>query len=190
MTDYTKMTAHEMLQEVGDDAQKWAAAFCQTAEKLGHHGIDEGWMIGWFANAIEQSTTVRAARTPAPEGEAVAWLYTEHKWKDGPRHRLSMKRQPVSDEDANEYEITETPLYASPVVPVSRKEIARIIGCAITAYEDDPSPDCKTAKTNACAAAADTILAALGTKDQGSRSKASVPTEDGQAAVLNVKEPS
>lgn len=54
----------------------------------------------------------------------------------------------------------------TPVAPVSREEIARIIGRAITAYEDNPSPDCKTAKTNACAAAAaDTILAALGTKE-------------------------
>ena len=48
------------------------------------------------------------------EGEPVAWLYTENKWKDGPRHRLSIKRQGVSDEDANEFEITETPLYAAP----------------------------------------------------------------------------
>jgi len=48
------------------------------------------------------------------EGEPVAWLYTENKWKDGPRHRLSTKRQGVSDEDANEFEITETPIYAAP----------------------------------------------------------------------------
>lgn len=60
--DYTAMSPGEMLSAVGDDASKWAAAFCQTAKKLGHGNIDEGWMIGWFANAIEQSHAVRIAR--------------------------------------------------------------------------------------------------------------------------------
>ncbi|CAO3358701.1 Lar family restriction alleviation protein [Azospirillum palustre] len=61
--DYTSMTAPEMLSACRDDAAKWAAAFCQTAAKLGvaQNGgaLDEGWMIGWFANAIEQSHAVR-----------------------------------------------------------------------------------------------------------------------------------
>lgn len=34
------------------DARDWAAAFCKTAGKLGHLGIDEAWMVGWFANAL------------------------------------------------------------------------------------------------------------------------------------------
>lgn len=58
MTDYTAMTSGKMLSALGDDASKWAAAFCQHAKKLGHD-IDEGWMIGWFANAIEHSSDVR-----------------------------------------------------------------------------------------------------------------------------------
>jgi len=33
------------------DAQDWAEAFCKTAKVHGHE-IDEGWMIGWFANAL------------------------------------------------------------------------------------------------------------------------------------------
>ena len=56
--DYTAMQPGEMLDAVRDDASKWAAAFCQTARKLGYT-IDEGWMIGWFANAIEHSHAVR-----------------------------------------------------------------------------------------------------------------------------------
>lgn len=60
--DYTAMSSSDMLSAVGDDASKWAAAFVQTAEKLGHNGIDEGWMIGWFANAIEQSVAIRLTR--------------------------------------------------------------------------------------------------------------------------------
>jgi hypothetical protein len=57
--DYTAMDTVELYQALQDDASKWAAAFCQHAEKLGHHGIDEGWMIGWFAAAIEHSSNVR-----------------------------------------------------------------------------------------------------------------------------------
>ena len=34
------------------DARDWAASFCEIAAKNGHPGIDEGWMIGWFANAL------------------------------------------------------------------------------------------------------------------------------------------
>ena len=61
--DYLAMSAGAMLQAVGDDASKWATAFCQIAAKLGvtQKGapIDEAWMIGWFANAIEHSSAVR-----------------------------------------------------------------------------------------------------------------------------------
>lgn len=42
--------------ELGTDAAKWAAAWAQTAIGLVARGepiIDEGWMIGWFANAME-----------------------------------------------------------------------------------------------------------------------------------------
>ncbi len=34
------------------DAKDWAKAFVKIAEKNGHPGIDEGWMISWFANAL------------------------------------------------------------------------------------------------------------------------------------------
>lgn len=59
MTDYTAMTDGQMLTAMGDDGSKWAAAFCQHAAKLGVVGIDEGWMIGWFANAIEHAHAKR-----------------------------------------------------------------------------------------------------------------------------------
>ena len=38
-----------------DDAAKWADAFRKTAINLGYSDMDEGWLIGWFANAIEIS---------------------------------------------------------------------------------------------------------------------------------------
>lgn len=38
----------------GADGAKWAAAFQETAIRLGYSDMDEGWLIGWFANAIER----------------------------------------------------------------------------------------------------------------------------------------
>ena len=49
------------------DAKDWAEAFCKIA---GDHGfkdangqpIDEGWMIGWFSNALMRGYDEHAAR--------------------------------------------------------------------------------------------------------------------------------
>lgn len=49
----------EFYAYVRDDAVKWAAEFCKTARDLGVVGLDEGWVIGWFANAIETSHDLR-----------------------------------------------------------------------------------------------------------------------------------
>jgi hypothetical protein len=62
-TDYTAMEGHEMLRALGDDASKWATAFRQMAIRLGYSDMDEGWLIGWFANAIEHSSDVRHWRS-------------------------------------------------------------------------------------------------------------------------------
>lgn len=48
-----------------DDAQKWAKAFNETAVKLGYSEMDEGWLIGWFANAIERSYELRRRKVEA-----------------------------------------------------------------------------------------------------------------------------
>jgi hypothetical protein len=53
------MSDAELLDYMGDDAAKWAAEFRKIAIKLGYSNMDEGWLIGWFANAIEHSTLVR-----------------------------------------------------------------------------------------------------------------------------------
>jgi hypothetical protein len=71
MVDYMTMSGPELLQECGDDAVKWAAAFCQYAK---HNGleVDEGWMISWFANAIETACDKRMGTGPCvlPDGSA------------------------------------------------------------------------------------------------------------------------
>lgn len=50
----------DILRTCGDDASKWAASFCAIARALGHN-LDEGWMIGWFANAIETAHDKRSS---------------------------------------------------------------------------------------------------------------------------------
>lgn len=72
LTEYWGMSGPLMLAACCDDATKWAAAFCEHAQRLGHPGIDEGWMISWFANAIEHSHDVRTGRGPTvmPDGSA------------------------------------------------------------------------------------------------------------------------
>lgn len=60
-TDLTTMQDGDLLEYMRDDACLWAEAFCQHAKKKGLD-IDKGWMIGWFANAIEHSSDVRRRR--------------------------------------------------------------------------------------------------------------------------------
>jgi hypothetical protein len=50
----------ELLRRLGTDAMKWAVEFNKTAHKLGYSEMDEGWLVGWFANAIENCDVIRA----------------------------------------------------------------------------------------------------------------------------------
>ncbi len=59
----------EIIKECGDDASKWAKRFRETAIKLGYSDMDEGWLIGWFANAIEAAHDKRTrCRIQVEEG--------------------------------------------------------------------------------------------------------------------------
>lgn len=50
-TDYTKLENSELLTALGTDALKWATAFVQYQHKV-KEPFDEGWVLGWFANAM------------------------------------------------------------------------------------------------------------------------------------------
>lgn len=52
-------TSAYTLNRLGDNGQKWAQEFRATALRLGYSDMDEGWLIGWFADAIEHSNDVR-----------------------------------------------------------------------------------------------------------------------------------
>jgi hypothetical protein len=47
------------------DASVWASEFNRIAQKLGYSPMDEGWLIGWFANAmLAQEMVIRRAQKP------------------------------------------------------------------------------------------------------------------------------
>jgi hypothetical protein len=72
LPDFTVGSDGDTLQRPGDDAAKWASEFHQTALRIGYSDMDEGWLIGWFANAIEHSCDVRRWRKDAAQPRAVA----------------------------------------------------------------------------------------------------------------------
>jgi hypothetical protein len=70
--DYTALSSGQLIHACGDDASKWSTAFCQHAKKLGvactsigtvtsprARPLDEGWVTGWFANAIMKAIDLR-----------------------------------------------------------------------------------------------------------------------------------
>lgn len=59
MVDYTKFDGADLLQELQDDADKWATAFCQHFPEA---KLDQHRVMGWFANAIEHSNDHRVGR--------------------------------------------------------------------------------------------------------------------------------
>ena len=65
MSNKTKESDGELLQRLGNDATKWAAEFRKTAIRLGYSDMDEGWLTGWFANAMqsEYEAMMRNMRT-------------------------------------------------------------------------------------------------------------------------------
>jgi len=57
--DYTKLEGADLLHELNDSAEKWAAAFVQHNPGC---NIDEHTLLGWFANAIERSHDYRTGQ--------------------------------------------------------------------------------------------------------------------------------
>lgn len=56
------------------DAADWARAFCKVANRLGYkdvagNPVDEGWMIGWFANALMRGYDEHASRMAKPNND-------------------------------------------------------------------------------------------------------------------------
>jgi hypothetical protein len=90
----------------GDDAGEWAAAFVRAARTRLDNGddarevlLDAGWMIGWFANAIEQSAVVRAGPEPAvdlaQENFALAADQCHHGYSDEHGHHRCLYQDKI-----------------------------------------------------------------------------------------------
>jgi hypothetical protein len=62
--NFADMDAPTLLGSLRDDAYRWAEAFCEIKRKRGWTiaDIDEGLMVVWFANAIENSSDLRFRR--------------------------------------------------------------------------------------------------------------------------------
>lgn len=69
--NYAEMSPGEMYQTLGCDASKWAAAFCQMHPGT---GLDEGMMIGWFANAMMAQVDFQDGCQPILCGDHAEWL--------------------------------------------------------------------------------------------------------------------
>jgi hypothetical protein len=71
------------------------------------------------------------ARTPAPEGEASLWGCADG---NGIDPRLVFRDRPTAEQVAADTDMVVQPLYASPVVPVSREKIAAVLASAFEDY--------------------------------------------------------
>ncbi len=64
------------------DAAVWASEFNQTAQRLGYSPMDEGWLIGWFANAmLAKEMAIRRAKEVRDDGPEVCPLNTNENIK-------------------------------------------------------------------------------------------------------------
>ena len=70
-------TDGETLERLGMDGAKWAAEFRTTALRLGYSDMDEGWLIGWFCNAVMAGYD----RSPAPDPAAIREAWEKAYWR-------------------------------------------------------------------------------------------------------------
>lgn len=73
--------APALLARLRDNAALWAAEFRLTALRLGYSDMDDGWLIGWFANAIENTEMVRRSRWAASAPPPPTGGRTEEGWR-------------------------------------------------------------------------------------------------------------
>lgn len=84
----------EVLEYCGDNGKRWAEMFCRIVNKiirkehnLEDFDLDEGWIAGWFANAIEHSSDVR--RWGNESGRVYEWMQERNlKWPLDPESKM------------------------------------------------------------------------------------------------------
>jgi hypothetical protein len=168
-------TSLEILPEDPDsEGNAWGAVQCvnldcPTYDGFRSHGVrvGDGQDVSDERGSDAYKSQAIAAwnrRIPAPEGEVVAWRLRRVGVVRWNLWDLDPRVDTPAYADAAEWEVR--PLYASPVVPVGREEIARIIDPDVWAnlgmrrrmgYDTERD-------TRSSLRKADAILAALGTK--------------------------
>jgi hypothetical protein len=88
-------TDGEMLSYMGMDAEKWAAEFCRIAGERGQQNLDAGWVLGWFANAIETARDVGRATVATPHRADESRVMPPHEgmigyWLDPHNHARNL----------------------------------------------------------------------------------------------------
>lgn len=81
------MSETNLVETCGGDAMKWAEAFCDAYERLPGAVIEPGWLVGWFANAMEKRAMIERARllnTPEladfTKGVTLEALHQRERW--------------------------------------------------------------------------------------------------------------
>lgn len=93
----------------GADAVKWAEQFRLRAIKLGYSDMDQGWLCGWFANAIERAIEVRCPRNDlggfSKPSDIEALADTEHKNRVADAARLTQTEAGIAALAERHYEL-------------------------------------------------------------------------------------
>jgi hypothetical protein len=153
----------DLFDTLGEDGSLLSMAQCAQrimdhVEEVQNWNDDRRLLTVRCHAEVIRDDALALARTPAPEGEVVAWRYRQRSGTGG----WSLSLYDISDWP----NLICEPLYASPVVPVSREEIAATavlrevldwIDNWLPAFIQDNEWAATRAKTDA-------ILAALGAK--------------------------
>lgn len=154
------------LRDAGMDGVKWATEFKRVAERLGHHSMDEGWLIGWFCNAIMAGYDDAERRNcaTAPDeltyaaADVLAWFDLCRPDLAGPRiHRLRYALAAHSSGNANPLSAIEAPVSAS--IEALEAEVVRLRDAVIRLNQDlDERRDSLAAMTANAEALANELL--------------------------------
>lgn len=117
----------EEIETFHADAAKWANGFRRMALHLGYSDMDEGWLITWFANAIERADAVRhPSPSVPPQGETILLHRFRPKgapeWSDWRVGKLKFSDTVLSGIEGQEAIFTLTP---SPTLEPSDAEVER-----------------------------------------------------------------
>jgi hypothetical protein len=79
---------------LGVDGKRWASEFRATALRLGYSDMDEGWLLGWYANALVAGSDEGERRREAEHDMEIARLREALVWYEE-QARLVQRYLPI-----------------------------------------------------------------------------------------------